>query len=152
MSSQYQPPLRQERHNDTTPDEPQVAPTSGGLYGMSTHDMTLHTLMQLQRTVGSLEGTVSNLSKAIDSQSAAAKSESTGSAARLDLIDTKISGITHKMYAASVVLTITIVIGGWAVNKTWDLVSAIAVPVLQETVRPTAAPNRPLSAEAEAAK
>lgn len=40
---------------------------------------------------------------------------------RLDKFEEKLSGVTHKIYAAGVVLAILVVVGGFIVNKAWDL-------------------------------
>ncbi len=62
------------------------------------------------------------------------KASITGLQGDLKAVSDKLSGVTHKMYAAGVVLTIAVVIGGWLVNKSWDLVSAIATPALKEAM------------------
>jgi len=40
---------------------------------------------------------------------------------KTDKLEEKLSGVTHKIYAASVILTILVVIGGFFVNKAWDI-------------------------------
>lgn len=43
---------------------------------------------------------------------------------KLDKMEERVSGITHKLYAAGVVLAIALAVGGFAVSKAWDLMAA----------------------------
>lgn len=68
--------------------------------------------MELHKSTGQLTECVNSLRSAIDSQSA-----------QLEKIEEKVSGVTHKLYAAGVVLTILLMVGGFIVNKAWDLMA-----------------------------
>ncbi len=58
--------------------------------------------MQIQQSVGKLEVKVDQLNKSSDKQSL------------------KIDSISHRIYAAGVVLTISVAIIGFILNKMWD--------------------------------
>lgn len=66
--------------------------------------------MELQKSNGQLTEAVHRLRESIEKQDA-----------RLDRMETTLSGVTHKIYAAGVVLAILVVIGGFMVNKAWDI-------------------------------
>jgi len=88
-----QPPLRQ-----TPPNAP-----------MLDHSFTLQAVMEVQKSIGQLTEATRSMRADMDKQSA-----------RLDKIDEKLSGITHKLYAASVVLAIALAAGAFLLNKSWD--------------------------------
>jgi len=68
--------------------------------------------MELQKSTGQLTEAVASLRNSIEKQDA-----------KLDKIETSLSGITHKLYAAGVVLAILLTIGGFIINKAWDLMA-----------------------------
>lgn len=80
------------------------------MYGQSDHSFTLQAIMELQKSNGQLTEAVHRLRESIEKQDA-----------RLDRMETTLSGVTHKIYAAGVVLAILVVIGGFMVNKAWDI-------------------------------
>lgn len=69
--------------------------------------------MELQRSTGELTATVKSLKDAVE------KLES-----KVDKVEDKVSSVTHKIYAAGVVLGILVVVGGFIVNKAWDLMAS----------------------------
>lgn len=115
-----------------------MTPASMIAYGQPTHDFTLQTIMELQKSVGGLQVSVATLTKSIENQIAALDRTNDQVKAECHEINNKISGITHKIYAAGVVLGIAVIFGGWVVNKSWDLIATIAVPALQDTVKQSA--------------
>lgn len=91
-------------------DFPQVTPPpySGG----SDHSFTLQAVMELTKAAGGLTAEIKGLRADVDKQSE-----------RLEKVETKLSGVTHKIYAAGVVLTIVLFLCGAIVNKAWDLLA-----------------------------
>jgi len=45
------------------------------------------------------------------------------------------SGVTHKMYAAGVVLVLALSAGGWLVNASWGLLKEVAAPAIKAAVQ-----------------
>lgn len=77
--------------------------------------------MELQRSTGQLTEAVNALKCSIE------KVEG-----RMGSMEEKLSGVTHKIYAAGVVIAIVIAVGGFFVNKAWDL-------VMQQNLQPPSA-------------
>lgn len=65
--------------------------------------------------------------------------------AKLDKVEGKLSGVTHKIYAAGVVLVILVAVGGFVVNKAWDLMAKAVFerPVVQMAPAAVALPAPP---------
>lgn len=124
VSSRGRKPASSEDQN-TVPDAPMTAPPMGGM----DHSFSLQILMEIQRSLGSLSSDVTALRADIDR-----------SAQKLDRLEEKISGITHKMYGASVVIVIVLAVGGFLINKVWDMAAThladIAKAAIAESVRP----------------
>ena len=91
--------------SDTPPKEfPEVPPS----YGRSVGDMHLvESMMQIQNSIGQLTASVEHLKTASDTQSR------------------KLDKISHNVFAAGVVITIVVAIGGFFLNKVWDGVSLL---------------------------
>lgn len=89
--------------------------------------------MELQKSVGQISAEVKAL---------AAASEKIDE--KLDKIEEKVSGVTHKLYAAGVVITILLVIGGFIVNKAWDM-AASHITDIAKTAMTQASPAQPNS-------
>lgn len=53
---------------------------------------------------------------------------------RLDKIEDKVSVVTHKLYAAAVVVGIFLVVGGFFVNKAWDMAASHLAEVAKSAV------------------
>ena len=95
----------------STPDE-YSSPATPRNYGQTGHDFTLQTIMQLQKSTGQLTTAVESLKESIDKQDK-----------KVTKLEETISGVTHKIYAATAVLVILVAIGGFIVNKGWDLMA-----------------------------
>lgn len=115
----------------------------------SDHNFTLQTVMELQKATGELRASVQALQRSIEDQCKATERQidrviadmktgftNVGNESRE--LQGKLSGITHKIYAAGVVLTICLVIGGWVINSAWQMISAVATPAIQEALHKTA--------------
>lgn len=106
--------------NRATPDELDDKSSPRGYVGHHDHSFTLQAIMELQRSVGQLTGSVDSLRLSIDSQKE-----------KINKLEEKLSGVTHKIYAAGVVLAILLAIGGFVVSKAWDM---MAHKITSETV------------------
>ena len=127
---------RRTDEQDTVAPQPQVAPPFGA--GMPGHDFTLQAVMDLKGSVGELSSTTKSLQIAI---------EKLGD--KVEKLDDKLSAVTHKIYAASVVLVILLGVGGFLVNKAWDMMAmqiARPLPVPVAPAAGTAAPAPPTTA------
>lgn len=76
------------------------------------HSFTLQTVMELQKSTGQLTECINSLRSSVDKQTT-----------KLEKLEDKLSSVTHKIYAASVVLTIMVAVGGFIVNKAWNLMA-----------------------------
>lgn len=76
--------------------------------------------MEVKGSIGELNGTVKSLNSSVEKL-----------ASKVDKMEDKLSGVTHKIYAAGVVLAIALVVGGFIVNKAWDL---MATQIARQTV------------------
>ena len=114
---------------------PQTNPP--GSYPMADYSFTLQAVMDLQKTVGQLTEAVNSLKNTIEKQDS-----------RFNRIEEKLSGVTHKLYAAGVVLAILLALGGFIVNKAWDLmVQRLTMPEMTNPsqsipVPPTRSPTK----------
>jgi hypothetical protein len=110
---------------------PQTTPI---VYPRSDHSFTLQTIMELQRAVGSLDATLKSVKESVDRMDG-----------RLASVEEKLSGVTHKIYAAGVVLAILVAIGGFVVNKASDVaiasLTAISQPTAATKDKPPVPPN-----------
>lgn len=91
--------------------------------------------MELQKSVGQISAEVKAL---------AAASEKIDE--KLDKIEEKVSGVTHKLYAAGVVMTILLVIGGFLINKAWDMAASHLTEIAKTAIA------QPSSDQSEAQK
>jgi hypothetical protein len=103
-------------------------------YPSPDHSFTLQMIMELQKSTGQLTECVNSLRTSLDRQSG-----------QLDKIEEKVSGVTHKLYAASVVLAILLVVGGFIIDKTWDLM-AQQISFKQEAATKQELPSKTLNA------
>ena len=92
----------------TTPNTESTPPLG---YTQPSHDFTLQIIMELQKSTSQLTTSTAHLSSAIDKIQV-----------KIDGIDAKLSSVTHKIYAATAVMVVLVGIGGFIVNKAWDLV------------------------------
>ena len=78
--------------------------TSPGVPGTGEHSgLILTTVMELQRSVGGLIQAVETMTARIDEQGK------------------KLDSMSHRMYAAGVVILLVLGGLGWALNKIWDI-------------------------------
>jgi hypothetical protein len=93
---------------------PDVAGTvlPGAGQGSVEHNFTLQGVYDLHRDTGRLLEATNSLKTSIDKLDG-----------KVDKLGEKISGMSHKMYAAGVVLVILVAVGGFIVNKAWDLMA-----------------------------
>jgi hypothetical protein len=94
--------------------------------GHHDHSFTLQAIMELKGSVGKIEATLEANTRAIEKLDA-----------KLDKIEEKLSGATHRIYAAGAVLTVLVGIGAFVVDKAWD------VAVTASHVAPAASPATP---------
>ncbi len=93
-------------------------------YPVHEHSFTLQTVLELQKSVGELCSEVRLTREAID------KLDS-----RLDKIEERVSSVTHKLYAASVVVAILVAVGAFVINKAWDAAAEHLADVAKAAVR-----------------
>lgn len=95
---------------------------SGGVppasIGHHDHSFTLQAVMEMQKQLGGLVEAVNSL-----------KVASEKSAASVDATNDKVSALSHKIYAAGVVLAIVVAVGAFFANKAWDLMIQLVAPV-----------------------
>lgn len=91
---------------------------------MVDHSFTLQSIMEIQKSIGQLTEAVKNLDSSIRQQGDDVRE-----------LKEKMSGVTHKLYAAGVLLAIALAIGGFIVDKAWDLVV--------DQIKKSAAPSSP---------
>lgn len=123
---------------NTVPDAPMTTPPASGM----DHSFSLQMLMEIQRAIGTLSSEVSGL-----------HAEAEKASQKLDRLEEKISGVTHKIFAASAVVVVLLGIGGFLLNKAWDMAAGhlanLARTALTESARnidqspPAAAPDPP---------
>lgn len=100
--------------------------------GSHDHSFTLQTIMELQKNTGQLTEAINSLRSAIEKQeSKIDKAETiidnkmdkleTNICNRLEKVESSVSIVTHKIYAATIILGILVIIGGFIVNKSWDI-------------------------------
>jgi hypothetical protein len=89
---------------------------------MVDHSFTLQAIMELQKSNGQLTEAINSLRTAIAKQDG-----------KIDKLDDNLSTIKQKVYAAGIVLAIFVTIGGFIVNKAWDLLAQQIV--LQQTAK-----------------
>ncbi len=74
------------------------------------YSFTLQAIMDMQKSVGQLTEAINGL-----------KESSLEQKKTTELLSEKLSGVTHKIYAAGIVLAILVAIGGFIVDKAADL-------------------------------
>lgn len=105
---------------NTTPQDAGAPPHFSGHHD---HSFTLQAIMELQKSVGQISAEVKAL--------AVASEKIDG---KLDKIEEKVSGVTHKLYAAGVVMTILLVIGGFLINKAWDMAASHVTEIAKTAI------------------
>lgn len=76
------------------------------------YSFTLQAVMELQKSTGQLTESINSLRSSVEKQTT-----------KLEKLEDKLSAVTHKIYAAGVVLTILLAVGGFLVNKAWNLMA-----------------------------
>jgi hypothetical protein len=74
------------------------------------HSFTLQAIMDLTKSMGQVVESVNGMSKRVDALSD-----------RIEKLEEKVSSITHKLYAAGIVIAIAVTVGGFVINKASDL-------------------------------
>ena len=74
------------------------------------HSFTLQAIMDLAKSMGQVVESINGMSKRIDDLSG-----------RIEKLEEKVSSITHKLYAAGIVMAISVAVGGFVINKASDL-------------------------------
>lgn len=116
---------------ETVPQPPQTPPPANG--GGDYSPYVWKQLGDIQQALGRLESAINQVQRSQD------KADE-----KLEKLEEKLSGVTHKIYAATAVLTILLVVGGFIVNKAWDLMAA--------SIAQHATPNQSTSATGKPAK
>jgi len=100
----------------------------------ASHDFTLQTVMELQKSSGeilstldSLKGSIEKLDKKLDKSIDKLEKKS-------GEIERKISKISHAVVSAGAVLLVVLSIGGFILNKSWD--SVVKIVLNQSTHAP----------------
>ncbi|MDR0672892.1 MAG: hypothetical protein LBF93_04345 [Zoogloeaceae bacterium] len=105
--------------------------------GHHDHSFTLQAIMELKGSMGKIESAIEANTRAIEKLDVRQERDmgrleaKIGQRiekvdARIDAIEKNLSGVTHKIYAAGVVLFIVLSVGAFFVNKAWDMVAARA--------------------------
>lgn len=123
---------------DTVPLPPQTPPPVQG--GGDYSPYVWKQLGDIQQALGRLESNLNQIQRSQDKTDG-----------KIDKLEEKLSGVTHKLYAASAILTILVVVGGFLVHKAWDLMvktiteaPAVSAPTqLNPPNIPPASTNRP---------
>jgi hypothetical protein len=117
-------PPRAETARETTPKRfPEVTPDAYVQAVGAGH--LVESMMQMQHSIGELKATVNHLNTASDKQS------------------TKLDRISHIIFAAGVVLTIILGIGGFFLNKIWDGVFTLMTSPPQSVQKYQPPPSMP---------
>lgn len=96
---------------------------------MVDHSFTLQAIMELQKSNGQLVEAITSLRGEISRQEA-----------KIDKLDESLSTIKQKVYAAGIVLMIFVAIGGFIINKAWDL---LAQQIVAQQTAKVATPPKP---------
>ncbi|MDP3230721.1 MAG: hypothetical protein Q8N13_22490 [Acidovorax sp.] len=143
---------------EVTPQSPETTPSGQG--GGDYSPFVWKQLGDIQQALGRIEASVQQL--AVENAKTAqaiervrehvdGKLERAGEKvdSKLDKFEGTLSGVTHKIYAAGVVLAILVAVGAFVVNKAWDLMAKAVferppAPVVQPLPPVQPAPrNRP---------
>ena len=99
--------------SETVPLPPQMPPPPPAHGGGDYSPYVWKQLGDIQQALGRLESAISQVQRSQD------KADE-----KVDRLEEKLSGVTHKIYAATAILTILLVVGGFIVNKAWDLMAS----------------------------
>lgn len=79
-------------------------------YHPDNHSFTLQTMLEIQKSVGALTEATNSLKSGMDSMQC-----------KLDDTKGSVKQVQFVVYAASAIAAILIVIGGWTINKVWEV-------------------------------
>ena len=123
-----------------TPSTPEIVPaaavgTEPAPYsGHHDHSFTLQAVMELQKSVGSLDAALRANTAAIEKLDARMDRMADRMDARIGNVEYKLSGITKKIYAATVILAILVAVGAFVVDKAWDMAATHLVEISKAAV------------------
>lgn len=111
-------------NNATTPSLNEVTATQPNYTSHHDHSFTLQAIMEMQKTLGGLCEKIDSLNTRINNFEK-----------RLESVESTVSSMSHKQYAAGIILLMAIAIGGFIIDKAWDLVVEQIKPKIEETVK-----------------
>lgn len=123
---------RRHSNQDTTPAAPQAGTPSPVFSGHQDHSFTLQAVMEMQKSLGQLTGEITALTNSVDKLDT-----------KVSKLDEKLSGVTHKVYAAGVVISILVLVGGFFVNKAWDMAASHLADLAKAAIQQTSAIQSP---------
>ncbi|MCK7458473.1 hypothetical protein [Idiomarina aminovorans] len=120
-------------HGRDNRQQPQTGATGTPTHHQPGHDFTLQTIMELQKSVGSLESEIKGLREA-----------QTNTLNRTEKACDKLESVDKKLYAAGIVLVIVLGIAGWMLNVAYDLSKdTLKAVVTQQMASETTSNNKP---------
>lgn len=133
MATRSKPSSAAAAQAETVPQPPQTPPPGAG-GGGDYSPFVWKQLGDIQQAMGRMEATLSQIQRAQE------KADE-----KTDKLEEKLSGVTHKIYAASVLLAILVAIGGFFVNKAWDIMmlSIAERPAVKEQAIPSGQAKKP---------
>ena len=99
------------------------------------HSFTLQAVMELQKSTGELTAAVSLMRDSLSAQDQKLDRLIDKQEQRLGEVEATLNSVTTKLYAAGVVLVAVLAIGGFMVDKAWDIM-ADKVTVSLEQAKP----------------
>lgn len=108
--------------NASTPSPNEVPVSQPPYTGHQDHSFTLQAIMEMNKTLGQLCEKTDSLKTQINNFDT-----------RLATVESTVSGISQKMYAAGIILIILLAIGGFIVNKAWDLMADLIKPTIEQS-------------------
>ena len=100
------------------------------LHSGADHSFTLQAIMEMHKQIGSLTEAVNALKHAGEKSACRIEAAEDKITQKVESLADKVSGLSHKIYAAGVVIAIFVAIGAFLVSKAWDLIAATAAPTL----------------------
>jgi hypothetical protein len=122
-------------HHASTPAESGATATQPPFTGHHDHSFTLQVVMELQRSTGQLTEAVQTLKSTVDRLDIKLDRLNEIQCSRIDSLGISISNIKKTLYATGVVLTLLLAVGGFIVDKSWDLVVDQIKPRVEEAIK-----------------
>ena len=88
------------------------------------HSFTLQAIMEMQKAIGGISAEIKALSAGQQ------KFET-----KLDKMEDSLSTMSKQLYAAGVVIFIALAVGGFIVDKAWDLMDEQIKPKIEDTIK-----------------